>query len=337
MTHRLGQRAPRRRPLSLLTEDAGWRHRAPAPGDGSEEVAASATSPTSRARSDRRDAAFADLTDAMDNAEAYVKHVVGHGAGAPATRPRLRQPHGDPRHARAPRPRAHRGPRTWRPPRTRSTSPPAPQAEIAKDLADDDPRLDRGTSTWLRIHERWPRRRPALSTRCLRDPRVVDPLTVLDDQLCSNGGQFALLACGTYRPSSTPEETLNEIHEKSATRTSRPRGRDRRRPRGGMRGGAGYGRRTARHADRRDHARRVRGLSQRRDPRQLRVLARALPRRTADPRSARRRDAAHVVARQRPGPEASRAQSPTAPLTPCVCEHQRQEGGALQPLEGPTP
>ena len=28
-----------RRPLSLLTEDAGWRHRAPAPGGGSEEVA----------------------------------------------------------------------------------------------------------------------------------------------------------------------------------------------------------------------------------------------------------------------------------------------------------
>ena len=144
---------------------------------------------------------------------AWVVLGRGSGRGAPALSDLdFGTPDGDPRHARAPRPRAHRGPRTWRPPprdrprlRRRGCGPRAPRRRR--------PAPGPGALPLLRIHAGRPRRRPgALARRVRRALEGVDPLTVLDDQLCSNGGQFALLACGTYRAVVDARVTLNEIH-----------------------------------------------------------------------------------------------------------------------------
>ena len=197
------------RPLSLLTEDAGWRHRAPAQGGGSEEVAdfdhggpRLVLDPIDGTRPLMHDlrAAWVVLGGAGPGAGAPVLSDLDFGllTEIPDTRGRC---------GRVLTAARGRGARIHEIDLASGTA--AADRELR---ADDDPRLDRGHFPFFGFTPAGRAAAQALSRDVFDALEGVDPLTVLDDQLCSNGGQFALLACGTYRAVVDARVTLNEIH-----------------------------------------------------------------------------------------------------------------------------
>lgn len=207
-----------RRPLSLLTEDAGWRHRAPAPGGGSEEVAGFGHGGP-RLVLDPIDGTRPLMHDLR--AAWVVLGGAGPGAGAPALSDLdfgLLTEIPDTRGRRGRVLTAARG----RGARLREIDLASGAAAADRELrADDDPRLDRGHFPFFGFTPAGRAAAQALSRDVFETLEGVDPLTVLDDQLCSNGGQLALLACGTYRAVVDARVTLNRIHGTSV-QTAKP-------------------------------------------------------------------------------------------------------------------
>ena len=301
------------RPLSLLTEDAGWRHRAPASGGGSEEVSGFdhggprlVLDPIDGTRPLMHDlrAAWVVLGGAKKKGrssylalrtlgDAGLRTEYPTRAGTAAASVLLRP-------ARQQRP----------PPEIDLAS--GARARADRELrADDDPRLDRGPP-FFGFTPEGRAAAQALSRDVFQALEGIDPLTVLDDQLCSNGGQLALLACGTYRAVVDARVTLNKIHG-TDVQTAKPYD---------LAGGIVVAREAGCVVERPDGApldmpidattpvefaayhngatRADRGVARRARGAGTRALA-SVPRRTAEGHpSARRRNAAHVVARQRP-------------------------------------
>lgn len=197
------------RPLSLLTEDAGWRHRAPASGGGSEEVSGF----------DHGGPRL--VLDPIDGTRPLMHDlraawVVLGGAGPGAGAPNLSDLDAG-LLTEIPDTRGHRG-RVLTAARgcgARLRELDLVSGDVAADRelrADGDPRLDRGHFPFFGFTPEGRAAAQALSRDVFQALEGIDPLTVLDDQLCSNGGQLALLACGTYRAVVDARMTLNRIH-----------------------------------------------------------------------------------------------------------------------------
>jgi fructose-1,6-bisphosphatase/inositol monophosphatase family enzyme len=186
-------------PVSLMTEDAGWRHRGPDGKGGARELAAFdhggpriALDPIDGTRN-----LMADLRSAW---------TVVSFAPAGSEQPRLSElTYGalseiaDSRAARYRVIRAHAG----EPCRFELRDLASGAALRARDLrADADARADRGYFPFFRYA---PDQRPALARieadffERLRAREQADLRHVFDDQYISNAGQLALLALGTYR------------------------------------------------------------------------------------------------------------------------------------------
>lgn len=187
-----------RAPLSLLTEDAGWRHRGPGPrgpreldgfDHGGPRIAVDPVDGTRNVMADLRSAWAVLAFAAPGAAEPRLADVVG---GVLCEIP--------PRRAAAAR-------ELWAPcggplslrEVTLADERAGPAVAVR---ADDDARCDHGYFPFFRY---LPEERPALARveaaffRRLVEAEGADPRSLWDDQYICNAGQLVLLALGTYR------------------------------------------------------------------------------------------------------------------------------------------
>lgn len=206
------------RPLSLLTEDAGWRHRGPAAGGGSEDLVgfdhggprlvldpidgtrplmhdlrpawvvlgAAGPGPGAPLLSELEVGALTEIPDTRGRVGRVLTAVRGQGA---LTREVDLV--------------------------TGETSP-----ERALEV-DEDSRLDRGHFPVFGYTPAGRAAAQALSRDVFAALEGIDETTVLDDQLCSSGGQLALVADGTYRVVVDARVSLNGLHGTSI-QTAKP-------------------------------------------------------------------------------------------------------------------
>lgn len=192
--------AARGGPLSLLTEDAGWRHRGPGAGGrptalegfdhGGPRIAVDPVDGTRNLMGDLR-SAWTVIAYAPPGAgpprlsevtAGVLSEIPGSLAGAFRTF-----------HARA-------GGRCELALRRVAGGEPIESRTLAADPADDRP--DHGYLPFFRYD---PAQRPSLARieaaffARLAEREGADPLACYDDQYISNGGQLALLGLGTYR------------------------------------------------------------------------------------------------------------------------------------------
>ncbi|MEM1452240.1 MAG: inositol monophosphatase family protein [Planctomycetota bacterium] len=189
-----------RRPLSLLTEDAGWRHLGPDGRGGVHELdgfdhagARIVLDPIDGTRNVMHDLRSAWVVASLARPGAgvprYADLVLGLVSEIPDTRSEIVRELSAVRGSGASARIAH-----------------ATTGEVLRDDAplrvDEEARLDRGYFPYFGYHPAHRASVQALGAevvRRLEDEHGIDPSTVLDDQYISSGGQLALLALGHYR------------------------------------------------------------------------------------------------------------------------------------------
>ena len=192
------QREGARRPLSLMTEDAGWRHVGPGP-DGPRELPGFdhggpriALDPIDGTRNIMHDVRSAWIVVSAAGPGAAPPRFADLELGVVSEIP-------DTRAGSARELTARRGGGAWLESIDLASGTSSARRRVR---ADDDLRLDGGYFPFFGFH---PALRPHVQragaevARRLAEAHGVDPSRMFDDQYISSGGQLALLALGHYR------------------------------------------------------------------------------------------------------------------------------------------
>lgn len=208
-------------PLSLMTEDVGWRHRGPRPGaapgtdsvelpdfdHGGPRIALDPIDGTRNVMHDLRSAwVVVSFAGPGPRQPRMTDISLGLLSEIPDTRTRIAREFDAVQGEGASVLTIESHPATGD----------ASRSEPEALRVDEDPRLDRGYFPFFGYEPDGRRQAQLLAARVIgrvgsKDPSF-DPTTVLDDQYISSGGQLALLCLGTYRAIIDARPSLNERH-----------------------------------------------------------------------------------------------------------------------------
>ena len=203
-----------RRPISLMTEDVGWRHRGPRPGGGTMEldgfdhggprIALDPIDGTRNIMHDLRSAwIVVSFAGPGRGTPRFVDQVLGVVSEIPDTRASVAREFD-----------AARGCGAWV---TVVDLACEESRSVRRAIAcDTDGRADRGYFPFFGYEPGGRRHAQDLAAKVIAQVAEIspeiDPTTILDDQYISSGGQLVLLALGTYRIVVDARVSLNGLH-----------------------------------------------------------------------------------------------------------------------------